>query len=313
MILLLQSLFAFNTMAQQWVEVVYLKNGGRIRGTVIEQVPNESLKIQTADGSVFVYKMSEVEKITKEQSRPMRKYQPVNNSGVTNQRQNRSSAAEFQEPYQGREKEWKVSTNIGIGISPNEWVDDMSIMDIINNSVPSEYASLFSSGKRLGLTMHGGLTYERYFNPDSPWFWSLGGFVEMSKSGGNVFVYGSKVLSFDGTLWNYAAEAGLGKQTSPNTEGLHFYWKAGASFGKVSIGDMGVHGYGEAAEIDYSMEDLGYEDMKGQGGFYGRPYAEIGLGGDSFFKMGIRYSPLIARDFYLWSHAVTLSITCPLH
>jgi hypothetical protein len=47
-------------------DVVYLKNGSVIRGTIIEQVPNVSLKIQTRDGSVFVYKMEEVEKMTKE-------------------------------------------------------------------------------------------------------------------------------------------------------------------------------------------------------------------------------------------------------
>ncbi len=47
-------------------EVVYLKNGSMIRGTVIEQIVGQSLKIQTADGSIFVYRMDEVEKITKE-------------------------------------------------------------------------------------------------------------------------------------------------------------------------------------------------------------------------------------------------------
>ena len=47
-------------------DVVYLKNGSIIRGTIIEQVPNESLKIETADGSLFVFKISEVEKMTKE-------------------------------------------------------------------------------------------------------------------------------------------------------------------------------------------------------------------------------------------------------
>lgn len=52
--------------AQTTQEVVYLKNGSIIRGIIIEQVPNESLKIQTADGSLFVYKMDEVQKITKE-------------------------------------------------------------------------------------------------------------------------------------------------------------------------------------------------------------------------------------------------------
>ncbi|MGL5683881.1 MAG: hypothetical protein ACRDDZ_12650 [Marinifilaceae bacterium] len=52
--------------AQSYKEVVYLKNGSIINGIVIEQIPNESLKIQTADGSIYVYKMSEVVKITKE-------------------------------------------------------------------------------------------------------------------------------------------------------------------------------------------------------------------------------------------------------
>lgn len=53
--------------AQSLQEFVYLKNGSVIRGTIIEQVPNESLKIQTFDGSVFAYKMVDVEKISKEQ------------------------------------------------------------------------------------------------------------------------------------------------------------------------------------------------------------------------------------------------------
>lgn len=51
---------------QNFREVVYLKNGSIIRGIIIEQVPNESMKIQTADGSLFVCKMEDVEKISKE-------------------------------------------------------------------------------------------------------------------------------------------------------------------------------------------------------------------------------------------------------
>ncbi len=49
-------------------DVVYLKDGSIIRGTITEQVPNVSLKIRTADGSVFVYQMDKVEKITKVES-----------------------------------------------------------------------------------------------------------------------------------------------------------------------------------------------------------------------------------------------------
>lgn len=50
----------------QMVDVVYLKNGGVRRGIIIEQVPGESLKIKTNDGSVYVFKMDEILKITKE-------------------------------------------------------------------------------------------------------------------------------------------------------------------------------------------------------------------------------------------------------
>ncbi|MBQ8501979.1 MAG: hypothetical protein IJ494_06760 [Bacteroides sp.] len=58
--------FSLSFAQQSQQEVVYLKNGSIIKGTVIEQVPGVSLKIQTGDGSVFAYQMSEVEKITKE-------------------------------------------------------------------------------------------------------------------------------------------------------------------------------------------------------------------------------------------------------
>jgi len=49
------------------IDVVYLKNGSMIRGIIIEQVPNQSLKIRTSDGSVFVYNISDVEKMTREE------------------------------------------------------------------------------------------------------------------------------------------------------------------------------------------------------------------------------------------------------
>lgn len=44
-------------------ETVYLKNGSVIKGKIIEMVPDESVKIETKDGNVFVYQADEVEKI----------------------------------------------------------------------------------------------------------------------------------------------------------------------------------------------------------------------------------------------------------
>lgn len=46
-------------------DVVYLKNGTIIRGVIIELIPNKSIKIETADRSVFVYQMDEIEKVIK--------------------------------------------------------------------------------------------------------------------------------------------------------------------------------------------------------------------------------------------------------
>ena len=62
---------AFSTnyaMAQRSAEVVHLKNGSLIKGEIIEQVPNQSVKLKTKDGNVFVYQMDEIEKITVEKN-----------------------------------------------------------------------------------------------------------------------------------------------------------------------------------------------------------------------------------------------------
>jgi len=59
--------FSLTVSGQATIEdVVYLKNGNIIRGLIIEQIPDQSIKIQTKDNSLFVFKIEEVEKITKE-------------------------------------------------------------------------------------------------------------------------------------------------------------------------------------------------------------------------------------------------------
>lgn len=67
------------TFAQNnYQDVVYLKNGsiirGIIRGIIIEQIPNKSIKIETADRSIFVFQMDEIERFTKE---PMQGRSPM--------------------------------------------------------------------------------------------------------------------------------------------------------------------------------------------------------------------------------------------
>lgn len=59
--------YSITIEAQNYDEVVYLKNGSILHGIIIEQIPNQSIKIQTKDGNVFEFYFSDIEKITKEQ------------------------------------------------------------------------------------------------------------------------------------------------------------------------------------------------------------------------------------------------------
>ena len=50
----------------QLIDVIYLKNGSVMKGTILERIPNESIKIQTADGNIFVYKYDAIERVEKQ-------------------------------------------------------------------------------------------------------------------------------------------------------------------------------------------------------------------------------------------------------
>ncbi|WP_291859230.1 outer membrane beta-barrel protein [Marinilabilia sp.] len=60
--------FALTTFSQNnYRDVVHLKNGSIIKGTVTEIIPDKHIKIVTADGSIFVYAMAEIDKMSKEE------------------------------------------------------------------------------------------------------------------------------------------------------------------------------------------------------------------------------------------------------
>lgn len=67
LILIVAAMPFVGASAQSQRETVYLHNGSVIKGEVIEAVPGESIKVKTADGSIFVYDMADVERIAKEQ------------------------------------------------------------------------------------------------------------------------------------------------------------------------------------------------------------------------------------------------------
>ena len=69
---------SFNVSSDNLIDVIYLKNGRVIRGKILEQIPNQSVKIETVEGGEFVYYADNIEKITKESSLKKSKSQSVN-------------------------------------------------------------------------------------------------------------------------------------------------------------------------------------------------------------------------------------------
>jgi hypothetical protein len=57
------------SVAQEYEDVVYLKNGGVRRGLILEQIPGESIKLKTNYGEIFVIEMLDISKIVKEEKK----------------------------------------------------------------------------------------------------------------------------------------------------------------------------------------------------------------------------------------------------
>ncbi len=108
-------------------DVVYLKNGSIIRGVIIEQVPNKSIKIETADRNVFVFQMEEIEKLAKE---------PIKaKSGHSG---NKS----------GLKSGYKLTIENGYEVGVGTWSRNKINMDIINAYQMNPY---FSIGLGIGV------------------------------------------------------------------------------------------------------------------------------------------------------------------
>lgn len=65
LILLVFTAMSVVMYAQTVINILYLKNGSVIKCNVLEMEIDKQIKIETADGSVFVYPMSDVLKIGK--------------------------------------------------------------------------------------------------------------------------------------------------------------------------------------------------------------------------------------------------------
>ena len=59
-------IIALPVFAQSNIDVISLKNGSILKGIITEQIIGKSVKLETRDGNIFVFKIEEIEKITKE-------------------------------------------------------------------------------------------------------------------------------------------------------------------------------------------------------------------------------------------------------
>lgn len=69
-IALLALLWAITAQAAEAPDLIRFKNGGMVRGTIVELVPGDQVEIQTSSGEKRVYKMSEVDYAGAAQAEP---------------------------------------------------------------------------------------------------------------------------------------------------------------------------------------------------------------------------------------------------
>lgn len=163
LIFLFSTIFISHPLSAQtnYEDVVYLKNGSIIRGMIIEQVPNETIKIQTKDLSVFVYKMDEILKITKEELVKAESRPKSRRSEITQGERKKNGYTNITELTFARSFENTTSTIY----NGNNYYDKETDFDRINNG-PSfgiqtingyQFSPYVSAGLGLGFNVYSGL------------------------------------------------------------------------------------------------------------------------------------------------------------
>lgn len=132
------SFLTISVFAQKGRDIVYLKNGSIIRGTVIEHVINESIKIQTSDGSLFVYPDSELLKVVKEDLNSI-------------SRDNRAADNYYKSEYPTKGYRWFL--DLATSYAPNE--------EVYRYSLSTSHGYQFNK-----FYLGGGLGYQVLFNPE---------------------------------------------------------------------------------------------------------------------------------------------------
>jgi hypothetical protein len=123
----------FSSFAQDYQEVVHLTDGSVVKGFIIEQVPNDYLKIETANGKVYTIEMYEVEKITKERAGARRqntdRYEYDNQYGNSRSSGNRSN---YYDEYDDYDDYYVPRKKNSFGIKAGGTLANMALTDAKN-------------------------------------------------------------------------------------------------------------------------------------------------------------------------------------
>lgn len=132
--ILLCVVFTIELQAQnQEKDVLFLKNGSVIKGKILEMVFGGNVKIETADGSIFIYKTEDVLKMEKQQI----KYenQPPTQQPSTNSEQNESVQTytpEYSQSYDAENDKVVMYISGGLLVGQTSGIPNSLLGDIDN-------------------------------------------------------------------------------------------------------------------------------------------------------------------------------------
>jgi opacity protein-like surface antigen len=152
LILLTLTLTAFSQ--NYYRDIVHLKNGSIIKGIIIEQVPNKQIKIETADGSIYVYEMNDFENMTKEKKSEIytsNKSEQDYSSPIAKGRIMVSGASELSYSSLTKEEEFTIDMPSGYGLGEDETITNET--DISGFNFKPTIAWFVTDGFAIGIAM----------------------------------------------------------------------------------------------------------------------------------------------------------------
>ena len=152
----------FSAFAQRTEDVIYLKNGSIIRGTITEIILNANVKIRTRDGNLLVFPMDEVDKIAKEPFLELERPKPYAQPQAQPQVSSRTHTFNPVEPNIAAYTAPLVGAHSSLGLD----FPMIGIMGMYDGKTDSEWLSL---GSRQDMTYSVGAMGILEVSPDFLW------------------------------------------------------------------------------------------------------------------------------------------------